>query len=62
MDKKNKRETHQTGMTDERKRALEQLRSQKNSGKSQLDQYIQVSFLKYNYLIFSKNLGTKEKR
>ena len=60
MDKKNKRETHQTGMTDERKRALEQLRSQKNSGKSQLDQYILVSFLKYNYLIFSKNLGTKE--
>ena len=60
MDKKNKRETHQTGMTDERKRALEQLRSQKNSGKSQLYQYIQVSFLKYNYLIFSKNLGTKE--
>ena len=60
MDKKNKRETHQTGMTDERKRTLEQLRSQKNSGKSQLDQYIQVSFLKYNYLIFSKNLGTKE--
>lgn len=49
MDKKYKRETHQTGMTDERKRALEQLRSQKNSGKSQLDQYIQVSFLKYNY-------------
>ena len=43
MDKRNKREIRQTGMTEARKHALEQIRSQKNSGKSQLEQYIQVS-------------------
>ena len=43
MEKRNKRETHQTGMTDERKQALERIRSQKQSGKSQLEQVIQVS-------------------
>ena len=43
MEKRNKRETRQTGMTDERKVALEKIRSQKQSRKSQLDQVIQVS-------------------
>jgi len=43
MEKRNKRETHQTGMTDERKKALEQIRSQKKSGKTQLEQVIEVS-------------------
>ena len=42
MEKRNKRETRQTGMTDERKHAIEQIRSQKKSGKRQLDQLIQV--------------------
>ena len=43
MEKRNKREIHQTGMTDERKQALEKLRSQKRSGKSQLEQMLEVS-------------------
>ena len=43
MEKRNKREIRQTGMTDERIRALEKIRSQKNSGKSQVEQYIEVS-------------------
>jgi hypothetical protein len=43
MEKRNKREIHQTGMTEERKLALEKLRNQKRSGKSQLEQMIEVS-------------------
>ena len=43
MDIKNKRESRQTGITDDRKRGLEKVRSQKASGKSQLDQVIEVS-------------------
>jgi hypothetical protein len=46
MDKQNKRESRQTGMTDERIRALEKIRLQKKSGKSQLEQVIEVS-IKY---------------
>ena len=45
MEKQNKRESRQTGMTDKRKHALEQIRAQKNSRLSQLDQMIQVSIL-----------------
>ena len=53
MEKRNKREIHQTGMTDERKQALEKLLSQKRSGKSQLEQMIEVSpiFFTHNYFI-----------
>ncbi len=45
MEKQNKRESRQTGMTDKRKHALEQIRAQKNSRLSQLDQMIQASIL-----------------
>ena len=45
MDIKNKRESRQTGITDERKLGLEKVRSQKASGKSQLDQIIEVSII-----------------
>ena len=38
MDKKNKRESRQTGMTDKRVRGLERLKEQKESGLSRLDQ------------------------
>ena len=53
MEKRNKREIHQTGMTDERKQAFEKLRSQKRSGKSQLEQMIDVSpiFFTHNFFI-----------
>ena len=47
MDKQNKRESRQTGMTDERKRGLEKIRLQKISGTSQLEQVIEVS-IKYS--------------
>ena len=55
MDRRNKRETHQTGMTDEKIRGFEKLRSQKNSGKSQLQQMIEVS-IKYfiQIILFNK--------
>ena len=43
MEKRNKRETRQTGITDEIKHALENLRSDKKSGKSQTEKAIQVS-------------------
>ena len=54
MEKRNKREIHQTGMTEERKLALEKLRNQKRSGKSQLEQMIEVSaiFLLKNFFIY----------
>lgn len=42
MERKNKREIRQTGMTDSRKRGLEKIRELKNSGMSRLDQVIQV--------------------
>ena len=48
MERRNKREIHQTGMTDERKLALERLRAQKRSGKSQLEQMIEVSSIFFN--------------
>ena len=61
MEKRNKREIHQTGMTDERKQALEKLRSQKRSGKSQLEQMLEVSsiFFTHNFYIFQ---GRQTKR
>lgn len=42
MEKKFKRESKQTGMTDERKKALQSIRELKNSGKSRLQQAIDV--------------------
>ena len=52
MEKRNKREIHQTGMTEERKLALEKLRNQKRSGKSQLEQMIEVSAIFFIKKIF----------
>lgn len=42
MDKKNKRESRQTGMTDKRKNGLEKIRQIKASGESRLDQALKV--------------------
>lgn len=49
MDKKLKRESKQTGMTDERRRALDSIRELKKSGKSRLEQAIEV---RKNFFIF----------
>ena len=43
MDIKNKRESRQTGMTDDKLKALKSIRELKNSNISRLDQAIQVS-------------------
>jgi hypothetical protein len=42
MDKKSKRESRQTGMTDDKLKALKRIRELKNSDKSRLDQAIEV--------------------
>ena len=42
MDKKLKRERRQTGMTDKRQEALQRIKELKNSGKSRLQQAIEV--------------------
>lgn len=42
MDKKLKRESKQTGMTDEKLNALKRIKELKKSGKSRLDQAIEV--------------------
>jgi len=42
MDKKNKRESRQTGMTDIRMKGIEKMRELKNSGLNRLDQVIRV--------------------
>jgi hypothetical protein len=42
MEKKFKRESRQTGMTDERQKALLRIRELKNSGKTRLQQAIDV--------------------
>ena len=57
MDKKNKREIRQTGMTDKRIKALESIRELKNSGLSRLDQAIQVRIINIIYI----NIYRKEK-
>ncbi len=62
MDKQNKRESRQTGMTDERIRALEKIRLQKKSGKSQLEQVIEVSIKYFLIYIFFIKKGPKIKR
>ena len=51
MDKKLKRESKQTGMTDERRKALNSIRELKNSGKSRLEQAIEVRKFFYIYYI-----------
>ena len=51
MDRKFKRESKQTGMTEERKKALEAMRELKNSGKSRLNQAIEVRNNKLNELL-----------
>ena len=48
MDKKNKREIRQTGMTDKKIKALESIRRLKHSTLSRLDQAIQVRNINYN--------------
>lgn len=48
MNKKSKREIRQTGMTDERLKALAAIRELKNSGMSRLEQAIQVRKKQYN--------------
>ena len=57
MDKKLKRESKQTGMTDERRKALNSIRELKNSGKSRLEQAIEVRkfFLYLLYFIEWRN-------
>ena len=59
MEKRNKREIHQTGMTNERKQAFEKLRSQKRSGKSQLEQMIEVSPIFFYNFFISQGRQTK---
>ena len=54
MDKKFKRETRQTGMTDERQKGIEKIRELKNTGMSGLDQLIQV---RYNYVKYVEFIG-----
>ena len=51
MDRKFKRESKQTGMTEERKKALEAMRELKNSGKSRLNQAIEVRNNNLNELL-----------
>ena len=57
MDKKLRRESKQTGMTDERRKALNSIRELKNSGKSRLEQAIEVRkfFLYLLYFIEWRN-------
>ena len=53
MERRNKREIHQTGMNDEKMRGFEKLRSQKNSGKSQLQQMLEVSIIYFIQIIIN---------
>ena len=48
MEKKFKRESRQTGMTDERQKALLRIRELKNSGKTRLQQAIDVRNININ--------------
>ena len=50
MERKFKRESKQTGMTENRKKALQSILELKNSGQSRLEQAIQVR-KKYKYII-----------
>ena len=45
MEKQNKWESRQTGMTEKRKHALEQIRAKKNYRLSKLDKMIKISIL-----------------
>lgn len=56
MDRSNKRESRQTGMTDKRIQALERARKNQESGLSRLDQAIKVIFILFKilFIIFSQ--------
>ena len=53
MEKKLKRESRQTGMTEGRMKALQSIKELKNSGQSRLQQALQVR--KYMMIIMSMN-------
>ena len=52
MDKKLKRESKQTGMTDEKLNALKRIQELIKTGKSRLDQAIEVRKIFFIFIIF----------
>ena len=55
MEKKFKRESRQTGMSDERQKALLRIRELKNSGKTRLQQAIDVRNININIIYRMEN-------